>query len=184
MTGNEQDDRPARTTRKSTRRKPVTKQSVSAELSKSDTKTATPRRRPAPKKSAAKTATAKKTTAPKKTASTKSAPSNTEAAPRRRRPATPTTVAYAVRKELQKADLIEAALAASAYTLAKHLDKAETASGAAAAARELRMTLMAAQSVVRPKMLHSPAEGEDPDTGEKAGNVTWLADLRGEGRGS
>ena len=76
-------------------------------------------------------------------------------------------VESAVRAELEAASLIEAALSASAVVLARHLDRAESAAGAAAAAREMRMTLMAARSVLKPL---SPKQVGDH--GDPKGNVT------------
>lgn len=76
-------------------------------------------------------------------------------------------VESAVRVELERASLVEAALSASAVVLARWLDRAESAAGAAAAAREMRMTLMAAKSVLKPI---SPTRGENPAS--QGGNVT------------
>ncbi len=62
--------------------------------------------------------------------------------------------------ELEAAGVAHSALAASALAMARNVDEAETASGASAAARELRIVLPLARTTVNP--LSPPAEAKKP----------------------
>lgn len=124
-------------------------------------------------KATAKSVPAKKTTARKRTpakkaagvrkkastTSTKTADGATSTRSPRRREG---PVERATRLELERAKLHTSPLAASAIRMAHHVDEADGAQAAAAAARELRLTLATAYSVGNP--LSPPGAGEDPDS--------------------
>lgn len=163
----------------------------------------TPRKAPPP---APATSTAKRTPARKKTTSTpaprkratKRAPEVVEPAKKRapraakRTAATPAppppleqgpddapkrglTESQTLR-ELEQLKLSETALAASALLVARHLDNADTAAGAASAARELRMTMAAVRSLGNP--LSPSAGGEVGENGSNVVSANRLEQLR------
>lgn len=151
----------------------------------------TTRQRPAAKKATTKKAAAKKQAAPRKSAGKKTA-----AAPRRERsePTKPDVddvvdqlgqtgtdakpppeppggagpVEQSTRHELEQLRISKSALASSAIVLARHVDQADSAGAASAAARELRMTLATAKSVLLP---HTRDDEDDEEPKGKS-NVT------------
>lgn len=65
-------------------------------------------------------------------------------------------------EELRQLKLIGTGVSAAAVRMARHVDEAESASGAAAASREMRMALATARALGNP--LSPPARsGTDPD---------------------
>lgn len=135
--------------------------------------------------SPAKKATSKKASSSKRAPAKKSAAKKTPPTPRRRRrepekpdvdqvvedlgkkgadsgpaktPGDAGPVETSTRHELEQLRISRSALAASAVILARHVDHAESAPAASAAARELRMTLNTAKSVLLPHT-HDDDEG-------------------------
>ncbi|MEJ7795541.1 MAG: hypothetical protein WKF50_08310 [Nocardioides sp.] len=127
---------------------------------------ATTRRKPAANKAPPRRAPAKKTTAP----AAKKAPAKQPAkrsTPRRKAPPRG-LVEHACHHELEILDLHETALGVSAVALARLADRAETASAGAAALREMRMTINAAQT--RGNMIPAVLRGGDPRPPEDRGD--------------
>jgi hypothetical protein len=133
------------------------------------------------KKAAAKAPTAPKPTVPAKNATAKKATAAKKTAPPAEPPVTPPPqassperpartlgqVEQAVYTELHELGVGHSALAAAALLAARRADEADTASGTAAALRELRMTLPLAKTTVNP--LSPPAPAEKP--AEEGDNV-------------
>lgn len=72
-------------------------------------------------------------------------------------------------KELEASGVAHSALAASAIAMARNVDEAETAAGASAAARELRIVLPLARTTVNP--LSPSAASDEPENGDDEGTV-------------
>lgn len=83
--------------------------------------------------------------------------------------------------DLERLGLTADPLAASSLVLARHVDQADSPSGAAAAARELRMTLAEAKSVVKP-VLPAAVPSGDGDGVVPPSRLTQLRKKRREPR--
>lgn len=129
---------------------------------KAAAKTTPPPEKTTAKKAAARKATPAKKAAGKRSTAKKTAPSTSKGAETASTPPPPAPkyglAETATRNELEGMRIAHSALAVSAILLARQLDQADSAAGASAAARELRMTLGRAESVVKP--LSPPEEGE------------------------
>ncbi len=136
--------------------------------------------KPAPRKPVARKAPAK---AAKKAASktdgsdkaapaTKDAESTSAASPRPPRELGP--VEAATLAELEEAQVSRSALAASCLAMARNVDEADTAAGAASAARELRMTLPLALTTRKPLSPPASEEGQGETTVVPPNRLTAL----------